>query len=302
MKQKYLIVLLLIILIPSLAEAQRWKRQRWEFSFGAGVTNFLGELGGANQIGTNYFKDLEWSMTRFATSVGLRYKLSNYFALKSNLTYGRVAGDDKLTTEKFRNHRNINFRSDVVEVNMNFEGAFQQEQVGHRYRLRKVRGLKGYELYLYGFVGVGVFYFNPVAEYDGKVYQLRNLGTEGQGITPTREKYSQIQVCVPVGFGFKYTIDRSWGVGIELGIRKTFTDYIDDVSTTYFDFASYPGEYDPDVLIPADPSLPTTDSGLINATAAGEQRGDPRDKDSYMFAIFSVNYKIKRGRGSLPRF
>lgn len=300
MKQKHILAFLLIILIPTLANAQRWKRQRYEFSFGAGVSNFLGELGGANQIGTNYFKDIEWSMTRFAASVGLRYKLSNYFALKSNLTYGRVSGDDKLTTETFRHNRNINFRSDILEVNMNFEGAFQQEQVGHRYRLRKVKGLKGYELYFYGFAGIGIFYFNPIAEYNGKTYELRNLGTEGQGIAPTREKYSQIQVCVPVGLGFKYTIDRSWGVGIELGIRKTFTDYIDDVSTTYFDFENYvPGaDYDPEVLIPADPS----DGSMPGATAAGEQRGDPRDKDSYMFAIFSINYKIKKGRGRLPRF
>ena len=300
MKFKFLLLFLMVTLLPTLSHAQRWKRQRFEFSFGVGVSNFLGELGGANQIGTNYFKDLEWSQTRFAAAVGLRYKLSNYFALKGNATYGRVSGDDALTTETFRHNRNLNFHSDIMELNVNFEGAFQQEQIGHRYRLRKVKGLRGYEIYMYGFVGVGIFYFNPKSEIAGQTYELQPLGTEGQGYVPTREKYSRIQMCIPVGIGFKYTLDRSWGVGLELGLRKTFTDYIDDVSTTYFDFAGYGVPNAAELEAIADPSLGDPNAGA--ATGPGMQRGDPRDKDSYMFAIFSINYKLKKGRSALPRF
>ena len=301
MKIKYPLFFLVLVLLPSLSHAQRWKRQRYEFSFGVGITNFLGELGGANQIGTNYFKDLEWSQTRFAAAVGLRYKLSNYFALKANATYGRVSGDDALTTETFRHNRNLKFFSDIVELNINFEGAFQQEQIGHRYRLRRIKGLKGYEIYMYGFAGVGIFYFNPKTTIDGITYELQPLGTEGQGWIPTRTKYSRIQMCIPVGIGFKYTIDRAWGVGLELGLRKTFTDYIDDVSTTYFDFAGYNVPDAAFLDYVSDPSLHDPEAGP-DPTAAGQQRGDPRDKDSYMFAIFSINYKIKKGRSSLPRF
>jgi hypothetical protein len=298
MKKIVLLLLTALLLVPAISEAQRWKRQRYEFSFGLGISNFLGELGGANQIGTNYFRDLEWSLTRMAASVGLRYKLSNYFALKSHLTYGRVSGDDKLTTEYFRNYRNLNFFSDIYEFNVNFEGAFQQEQVGHRYRLRKVRGMKGYELYTYAFVGVGVFYFDPKTTYKGTTIRLQPLGTEGQGLIPSRNRYSLVQLCIPVGIGFKYTIDRTWGLGLELGIRKTFTDYIDDVSTTYFDFNNYPNA-NPDAAALSDRSA--KEPGRHN-TDAGEQRGDPRDKDSYMFGIFSINYKLKNGRNNLPRF
>ena len=297
MKKIVLLILTALLLAPAISEAQRWKRQRYEFSFGLGISNFLGELGGANQIGTNYFRDLEWSLTRMAASVGLRYKLRNYFALKSHLTYGRITGDDKLTTEYFRNYRNLNFFSDIYEFNVNFEGAFQQEQVGHRYRLRKVRGMKGYELYTYAFVGVGVFYFDPKTTYKGTTIRLQPLGTEGQGLIPSRNRYSLVQLCIPVGIGFKYTIDRTWGVGLELGIRKTFTDYIDDVSTTYFDFNNYPNA-NQDAAALSDRS---NQSDPV-VTTPGEQRGDPRDKDSYMFGIFSINYKLKNGRNNLPRF
>lgn len=297
MKKALLLITAILLLNAGISDAQRWKRQRYEFSAGAGVSNFLGDLGGANQIGTNYFKDLEWSLTRFAVSAGLRYKLSNYFAFKSNLTYGRIAGDDKLTTEYFRNYRNLSFFSDIYELNVNFEGAFQQEQIGRRYRLRKVKGLRGYELYTYAFVGVGVFYFDPKTSYQGSTIRLQPLGTEGQSLIPSRDKYNLVQFCIPVGIGFKYTIDRTWGVGIELGIRKTFTDYIDDVSTTYFDFQNYPNA-NPLAAALGDRSN-RSDPGV---TTPGAQRGDPRDKDSYMFGIFSVNYKLKTGRGRLPRF
>ena len=297
MKKALFTLLAVIILLPESSNAQRWKRQRYEFSAGIGISNFLGELGGANQIGTHYFKDLEWSQTRLALAVGLRYKLSNYFALKSHLTYGRVSGDDKLTKEFFRNYRNLSFFSDIYEFNINFEGAFQQEQVGHRYRLRKVRGIRGYELYTYAFIGAGVFHMDPKTDFQGTSIRLQPLGTEGQGLIASRSKYSLFQFCVPVGIGFKYTIDRQWGVGLELGLRKTFTDYIDDVSTTYFDFGSYPGT-DPLSALVADRSNHTKHE----ITDPGTQRGDPRENDSYMFAIFSINYKLSSGRGFLPRF
>jgi hypothetical protein len=300
-KRAFLLFSILFILISVETDAQRsrWKMVRWELSLGAGASNFLGELGGANQIGTNYFRDFEWSQTRFGAALGLRYRLSEFFALNSHITYGSVSGDDKLTDEFYRNYRNLNFRSNIFEWNLNFEAAFQQEQVGHRYRLRRVKGQKGYEIYAYGFVGVGIFHFDPKTDYKGVAYRLQPLGTEGQGLVPSRKKYSLWQMCIPIGFGFKYTIDAKWGVGIEYGMRKTFTDYIDDVSTSYFDNHAIRAAYGNVAAALADRSL-GFNPGI---TAAEAQRGDPRDLDAYMFALFSINYKMRSKRaGGLPRF
>ena len=296
--RNFLVISVFLLISIHKADAQRWKMVRYEFNGGLGASNFLGELGGANQIGTNYFRDFEWSQTRFALAIGLRYKLSEFFAFNTHLTYGAVSGDDKLTEEFFRNYRNLSFSSNIFEWNVNFEAAFQQEQIGHRYRLRRVKGQKGYEVYAYGFVGIGIFNFDPKAEYKGNTYRLQPLGTEGQGLIPTRQKYSLWQFCIPIGFGFKYTIDAKWGVGIEYGMRKTFTDYIDDVSTTYFDNNEIRLAYGNVAAALADRSPHTNP----NITAPDEQRGDPRDLDAYMFAIFSVNYKIRTTRGGLPRF
>ena len=186
---------------------------------------------------------------------------------------------------------------------MTGEVSIIKEQVGRRYRLRGVRGIKNFEISAYGFAGIGAFYFNPKGELNGKFYALQPLGTEGQGAIETRKKYSRIQLCVPMGVGFKYAIDRHWSIGLEFGLRHTFTDYIDDVSKTYVDPALLIRENGVLAAQLADKSRPEDFlpdySGI---TEAGSQRGDPRHNDSYMFAIFSVNYRLKTGRVNYPMF
>lgn len=302
MNKLKVIVVLLACLLPSLVSAQRykqrWKSYRTEVHFGAGVTNFLGELGGADQIGTDYFKDLELSETNMALSAGLRYRLSQVFSLNNTLTYGRVTGDDALTQEFFRNYRNLNFRSDIIEASSTVEVALIKEQVGARYRLKGIRGARGFELSAYAFTGLGVFYFNPKGEYRGEWVNLSELNTEGQGLTDTRKDYSRVQLAIPVGIGFKYGIDRRWAIGLQYGIRKTFTDYIDDVSKTYYSPTALSSSGGPIAAEMADKS----DNEFPYITAVGEQRGDPRDKDSYMFAVFSLSYKLRTGRSAFPMF
>src|SRR6187399_488122 len=115
--RKLYILLFIILVMPGIVNAQRyrnrWKAYRTEVHFGAGPSNFLGELGGADQIGTNYLKDLEINQTRLSLCGGLRYKLSPMFALNTKMTYGKVTGDDNLTKEFFRNYRNLNFKTNI---------------------------------------------------------------------------------------------------------------------------------------------------------------------------------------------
>lgn len=294
--------LLFIVLLPSLMEAQsqQWKRYRYEVFCGFGAANFLGELGGADQIGTDYFKDLEMVMTRPALTLGMRYKLSPLWALSTGISAGMIAGDDNTTAEQYRSARGLHFRSPVVETAMRLEFMFLKERAGHRYSLRGVKGIKRLELYPYGFFGVGGFWFNPKGQTeDGKWVALQPLGTEGQSLVPTRSPYSRVQVCIPVGMGFKYSIDRRWLIGVEYGLRKTFTDYIDDVSTTYYDNELIRNQLGNTAAYFADPSGGTLPD---NQSEAGEQRGDPTNNDSYMFITITLNYKLRTTRGNLPKF
>ncbi|HEX8514682.1 MAG TPA: DUF6089 family protein [Bacteroidia bacterium] len=320
MHKKLLLSLLLIL--PLLASAQyrkpKYKRAnnfsnnknkaRKEYVFGLGAANFLGELGGANQIGTNFVKDLEFSMTRPSLAIGLRYKFAKRFAVKGGFHYLLVSGSDKLTKEPFRNNRNLSFRSNIFELSAQAEFYITKEQQGHRYKIKNAKGMKNYDYQFYMFVGVGGFFYNPQAKYAGNWVNLQPLSTEGQGLPGGKKKYSRVSICIPYGLGAKYNLNKDWAIGIEIGIRKTFTDYIDDVSTVYYDnnlLRDAKGDMAADL---ADPSLLNYPAELGgNATgasqsAAGEQRGDPKDKDSYMFLNVTASYKIPYKRRTRSKF
>lgn len=285
------LLILILLVIPVVVSAQRRNRYKYEFVMGIGAANFLGELGGADQVGTNFVKDLEFSATRPALSLGIRYKNNRYYGYKGGLYFGMVNGNDNLTQEIYRKNRNLHFRSPIVEISGQVEGYLTKEQQGHLYRIKNAKGMKHIDFHAYGFVGVGAFFYNPQALYQGTWVNLQPLGTEGQGLKEGHAKYLRFNVAVPIGIGFKYGIDRKWSIGLEYGLRKTFTDYIDDVSSVYYRDTT--GAWSPMQTHLADPSL-----GLIQypdgiqVTGHGQQRGDSRDKDAYMFANLTVNYKF----------
>jgi hypothetical protein len=292
-------VFIFVVLMGSFfsSDAQRWKRYRWETIYGIGIANFLGELGGANQVGTDYMKDFDWKAVRPALTVGIRFKQTQQISHKANLTLALVAGNDQWTEDPIRLARNLNFRSPLVEIGYNFEFYLKKEKRGHRFKLRGVKGLRNMGLYPYGFFGVSGFFFSPQGNVGGNWKWLKPLRTEGQGIFETRAEYSRFQLAVPLGIGVKYAIDRRWLISIEYGMRKTFTDYIDDVSTTYFNKEIQEQETGSVGLLAADPS-----QGAWVGAQAYQQRGDPTDNDSYLFLIIGANYKLKTGRSGLPKF
>ncbi len=303
--RKLLVFILLFSLIASVADAQG-KRRRRSGSFGRkkppyryelvgalGATNFLGDLGGANQIGTNGLKDLELALTRPALGAGIRFPLASHFSTKLNLNWGIIRGDDKLTQEPFRSRRNLNFKSGILELSGQFEFKFSKSQKGHVYQIKGVRGMKRKEKDLYLFAGGGLVFFNPKGKYNGTWYTLQPLGTEGQGVIAGKKKYSRVTPILAVGGGYRLTINRYWSLGIELGMRKTFSDYLDDVSTTYPDPAIFGNNTVPQNL--SNPSGVDMQPGV-------DIRGDHTDKDAYMFVGFTVGYKVMFRKRSRSKF
>lgn len=307
------IIVFLVIIICALPFSQNgytqaWRYYRHEVRLGFGASNFLGELGGANNIGTNRMKDLEFAMTRPAVDVMYAYKINPSFKARTHLLYGRLNGDDALTEERFRNNRNLSFRSPVVELAFMVEYYPLTEKLGHLYALRGVKAKKKLK-YLAPYITTGIagFWFNPRAKYpvDGKYYSLHKLGTEGQGLPGGAPSYKRVSLCIPSGIGVNYMMNKYLSIGFEIGGRLTFTDYIDDVSTVYYNNAAIQSARGDVAAYFADPSK--QDAHLIadaggNPTRPGLQRGDKSDNDSYMFAIFRVNYRFLKGRFVLPKF
>jgi hypothetical protein len=121
-------------------------------------------------------------------------------------------------------------------------------------------------------------YFNPQAMYNGTWTNLQALKTEGQS-TP----YSRTTFIIPSGFGMRFGVNERFRVGIELAYTKTFSDYIDDVSTTY---ASINNLSSPAAVFLANPS------GNISTYGPGEKRGDPNQKDAYYKLSFQLIYNL----------
>ena len=220
-----------------------------------------------------------------SVGVGLSYDLSPRVSIRSGFTYGVVEGDDKKNTSvKGNDLRNLNFKSAISELHLGLEYNFFN--------------LEGTSITPYVFAGIAGFHFNPYTKdtAGNKIY-LQPLSTEGQGLAayPDRKAYKLTQLSIPFGGGLKFKLSESLQIGIEVGLRKLFTDYLDDVSTTYVDR---------NILLSAKGSKAVElafRGNEINTNAvyppSGEQRGNPKRKDLYYFSGLRVS-KLLNANGS----
>lgn len=282
-----------------------WKKVRKELFIGIGAAQFLGDLGGLNKTGTDFSPaDLEFKLTRPALSIGYRYKILKNLNWNNSFNYLLVAGDDKLTQDPYRNNRNLNFKSNIFEIATRVELAYVSSKKGNRYGIKRTLGRrhKGRTWELMGFVGIGVFYYNPKGLSPAGTYvKLRPLHTEGQGLPGGPKQYSNYSISIPMGIAYRIIVKRQWSVGLEINYRKTFTDYIDDVSTRYYNKTDLATAYGPLSAQMSDPNL-----GLIpgatspDGSGLAAQRGD-KEKDTYMGIQITVGkfFAPKRGKSRL---
>lgn len=314
MKKFILTTLLSVFAFLNTLQAQKqWSQQKhyaykpnkiqFEYGFGAGISNFLGELGGANRIGTNFANDLDMRSTRYAFTGFGRIYYHRRIAQKIDFTYTKISGNDAETKEPARNNRNLNFRSPIFELGTQIEiYLISESPMNNRNKLSGTRKKGNNPINLYLFGGISAFYMNPKGlAPNGKWVALQPLRTEGQGAFDTRKPYSRIQMAIPFGLGFSARVTPKIRIGFEASLRKTFTDYMDDVSTTYVDPSVFATSGSSDAALAA----AMADKGLGNipgSTAPGQQRGDPRDKDSFMTLMLNVSIRIGQSKPSMPKF
>jgi len=80
------------------------------------------------------------------------------------------------------------------------------------------------------YLGAGVFTHNPKADLNGRLVELQPLGTEGQGIEGFDAPYDLKGIVIPFGAGIKYLAYENLMLEFDIGSKKVFTDYLDDVS------------------------------------------------------------------------
>ncbi|MFI5131307.1 MAG: DUF6089 family protein [Chitinophagales bacterium] len=234
-----------------------------------------GRVGLSNYQGDLKAKSVSFAQSRFLFSLGARYDLSDHLTARTFFSLTSLNADDKKGTTNMQ-QRNLNFKSKI----------FDWELAG-QYNL-----FSFYDKWWtpYVFAGVGLFHFNPYThDTSGTKTFLKPLSTEGQGFMAGTKNYKLWQFSIPFGIGAEYSLDEDTRVGIEFGYRKTFTDFLDDVSTNYVDEAALlaaRGQTAVDLAWRGDEK----NGGPY--PAAGVSRGNLKAKDSYYYVVFTISRRL----------
>ncbi len=268
-----------------------------EAGVGIGPLIFLGDLGGNLGKGSTLVKDVNLSVTNVAKGAYINWHPAEWLGFRAAFNTGRLEGADSLINDKggmetYRKVRNLHFRAQMSELYLAAE--FYPTVFFERYD-----GLKG-KFRPYGLLGIGMFRYNPQTLYyspngTSRWVDLQPLRTEGQGMDeyPDRKQYKLTQMAIPMGFGAKYYVTDDFYVGLEVLHRKTFTDYVDDVSTTYIN---------PDLF---DKYLTPQDAVVAkqvyfrgyNAAARpdnGAMRGQKKNNDSFFSSLLRFGWRLYR--------
>lgn len=230
-------------------------------------------LGATNYSGDLQLKRYTFNQSHPALAIGISYELSEKFLIRSQLMTGKLSGNDKFNP--LTAVRNLNFTTSLTEFQLGAEYYF--------------RSYSEYTISPYVFAGVAAYHFNPYThDAAGAKYFLQPLSTEGQGFYQGRTPYHLTQLAIPFGGGIKMALSENIRVGVEFGLRKLFTDYIDDVSTTYID---------PNILLTNRGAkaveLAYRETELKNGLPyqTGENRGIA-NKDWYYFTCFTTSVRL----------
>ena len=256
---KHIVLVFLLLLSSGMLKAQN-ALARSEVGLLFGGMNYIGDLNDQSMFGK----------VNYAGGVTLRYCFDSRWSLALGGVYGHIEGGNPDANRL----RNLSFRSPVLEGNLRAEFNFYPYGLVMSSQRRSTP---------YIFCGLGIFKFNPQAMVvdpangELKWYDLQPLGTEGQGTAayPERRKYQLIELSMPFGVGYRWRLSRNAHFTVEYGWRKTWTDYLDDVSTTY------------------------VGAELLNSTAAGSLASSLADRSGEVQPGYVNGVGIKRGDDAL---
>jgi len=267
LSQKITLLLIIAFAFSFSAKAQQFKPNT-EIGLLLGTSYYLGDLN------TTHF-----NQPLPAAGLIIRKNIDRRFAYKAEIMYLNIKSDERKSEDPIAKNRGLHFKSPVYELSGQIEFNFLPFQPENP--------LHTWTPFIY--TGISIFNYNPQAEDSiGSWVDLQPLGTEGQGTTTlfgneteTRDNYSLIQYSIAMGGGFKIAVNPSFNIILEYGARKTFTDYLDDVSTTY------PGneldDMTKEAIYMSDP---------LGTHSKNMERGNPDKKDWYAFAGITLSFRL----------
>lgn len=271
MRKLFAILIVFIALQSGSVKAQSFYTGE-EFGFAVGGSQYFGDLN--DNYGFKYVRPCGGFFARL--------HMNPYISVRFSANYAKVGYDDKYSSNPYNKARNLNFRSDILEGSLQAEFNFFRFSTGELHS----------RFTPYITLGVGGFYYNPYSFIDGRRYNLKQVGTEGQYVGYAGRQYSNFSVCFPIGMGVKYWVVPGVNIGCEIAHRLTMTDYLDDVSTSYID----PSKFESDPSNPTPAYILHDRSKEISNTALGrdgKQRGNSATKDQYLMMVFNLSFQFK---------
>ncbi|HRG22271.1 MAG TPA: DUF6089 family protein [Saprospiraceae bacterium] len=253
-------------------------------NFGAGIVlgacQYKGDLSDKTETLTQNL--------RFAKGITFTYDLHRTMDFSASFINTYMQAYDKDADSPDRQKRNLHFRSALNELSLCF----------HFYPV-SLFTKKEHQLKPFIKTGIGVFSFNPKAEYQGEWVRLQPLHTEGQGMPLSGlNAYSLVDISYPFGLGLEYTPWPFLKIRAEISPRKTYTDYLDDVSGNYYDLNGIK-KYSSDLA--AQLAYREVEWNIDNPPAvAGIQRGNAENNDWYIIHQLSVYYMFGAKKTAIP--
>lgn len=277
---RILFSLSLVLLLSTGAFAQQFFEnvQKGEFGITAGGAHYFGDL------------NTRAAFNRPKPAVGLffRKQFGNYVSLRLSGHFAQVGYSDKYSKNEFQRLRNLSFNSNIYEFALQGDFNF----------FKFIPQDPSHSFTPYVTLGIGAFNYDPYAYLNGEKYFLRPLGTEGQAIGyQGRKLYSTTALCIPFGAGIKYNLTEKVNISFEVAHRFTFTDYLDDVSTTYIGinrFQPGPNNTFSEAQLLQDRSYEIDKNNVLGIE--GRQRGFSKQKDQYIIAEIGISFNLNSYR------
>lgn len=253
--------------------------QQGEFGFSVGGAHYFGDLN--NRAAFNRPKP--------AAGIFFRKQFGNYIGLRVSGHFAQLGYSDTYSKNEFQRLRNLSFNTNIYEFAVQGDFNF----------FKFIPMDPAHSFTPYVTLGVGVFNYDPYAYYNGDKYYLRPLGTEGQTSGyKGRKEYGTMAMCIPFGAGLKYSLTPRTNISFEVAHRFTFTDYIDDVSSTYAGINNFQGGPNGTKSIAQllqDRSY-EIDNGHTVLGIEGRQRGFSKQKDQYLIAEIGISFNLSSYR------
>lgn len=263
----------------------------WELGFSAGASSYLGDIGGRGKTGVAVGPtDIIFRSTRYSGGVHARVNAAYRFSFQFHLNYTLISGADSLVVLSGRFNRNLHFRNSIIDIGSRLE--YHPIVINDFGSSRTFN----HKLNMYVFAGLSIFRHNPQTKYKGSWIDLRPLNTEGK-----QNQYSSISTAIPIGGGIMISYKSSKEryirnrIGIEFNYRVTFTDYLDDVSSSYLDANEITNPVTKDLFYRGWETRNEIDPNTRSYPKPGQIRGNPSNNDGYF--TFLVTYsRILKGK------